>query len=295
MIDLHIHSTASDGTLTPAQILAQAITIGLRAFSITDHDTLRGVQALESVQIPAQMGFISGIELSTSTPKAWGIAGSLHILGYGVDSRNPELLRTLAILRESRDQRALKIITRLKQLGVVISSRQVAEIAGVGVAGRPHVALALVQAGHVADISEAFEKYLAHGRPAYVQRYRIDAVEGIGLIRAAGGVAVLAHPGVYFGDDADRMALVTGALQKMGLAGIEAYYPEHTAVTVSACRQVARQMGLLLTGGTDFHGAIRPAIKMGFAEGAMRVPDALFDRLQAAVTTLSKASSVSAF
>ena len=127
-----------------------------------------------------------------------------------------------------------------------------------------------------------------------MQRYRIDAAEGIGLIRRAGGVAVLAHPGVYFGDDADRMARVAGALQEMGLAGIEAYYPEHTAITVSACRRVARQTGLLVTGGTDFHGDIRPAIKMGVGEGAMRVPDALFDRLRAAVAAVSKTSSPAA-
>ena len=146
------------------------------------------------------------IELSTTAPKAWGIAGSLHILGYGIDSRDAELSRTLEILHESRNQRTAKIIAQLKRLDVDISLQAVAEIAGEGVPGRPHVAMALVQAGHVSDMGEAFEKYLGHGRPAYVERYRIDVAQGIGLIHGAGGVAVLAHPGVYFNDDADRMA-----------------------------------------------------------------------------------------
>ncbi|MDL2328898.1 PHP domain-containing protein [Desulfosarcina sp. OttesenSCG-928-A07] len=278
-IDLHIHSTASDGSLTPSRILETATRIGLKAIAITDHDTLAGSVAALSAGIPPALDFITGIEISASSPPGYSISGSVHILGYGIDPNNAHLTSLLVELKQSREDRNPKIIARLRELGMDLTSAELSDIVGNAMAGRPHIAQLMVQKGFVHSINDAFDRFLGKNKPAYVHKYRIPMDAAISAIHNAGGIAVLAHP--YLNGITDRVEfenfLLT--LKDMGLLGIEAIYPAHSpSMTAEYCR-LAKKHDLLVTGGTDFHGDASPGIQMGVGRGHLHVPYTLFQNL----------------
>jgi predicted metal-dependent phosphoesterase TrpH len=278
-IDLHIHSTASDGTFSPSEILQLASRSGLRAIAITDHDTLDGSrQALEN-GIPAGLRFITGVEISTQPAAGWESGGSLHILGYGIDPRHGELDQTLNQFQKIRVERIHRILQRLRNLGIPLTLEQVTAEVGQGAAGRPHLASAMVKAGAVKDIDEAFQKYLRQGCPAYVGKERLDCQQAFELIRAAGGIPVLAHPSLIPCRSDAELADLVADLCKIGLKGLEVYYTDHSPRDVSRYLAMAERFGLSVTGGSDFHGQLNPQVQLGKGKGDLHVPYELFETL----------------
>lgn len=278
-VDLHIHSTASDGTLTPAEILAMAKKLRLRAIAITDHDTIEGSRMALDLDMPDTLDFLTGVEISANSPAACPCSGSLHILGYGIDLKHRELNQTLQRLQESREKRNPRIISILNELGASLTADDIKLKPGQNQLGRPHIAKALVKKGIVSSIGEAFDKYLGTGRPAYVDKYRMESHEAIEIILAAGGVPVLAHPVlIKFKADASLENLI-GILKKMGLKGMEVLYPEHSAAVTIAYTACAKRHGLLITGGTDFHGTLKPEIQMGCGRGHLHIPYEIYTHL----------------
>lgn len=282
-IDLHIHSSASDGTLAPESILELARRRKLGAIAITDHDTVDGIRALLRHPPPADIHLLSGVEISAAPPPLCPPRGSFHILGYGIDVRHAGLESLLQRLQHARRDRNPRIIRRLHRLGLDLDLESAAAVAGgLRHLGRPHIARLMVQRGFAADIDEAFDRYLGYGRPAYVDKYRVPCREAIGTIRDAGGLAVLAHPGITLGADLDLEA-VLAELVAMGVEGIEARYPGHDRGQTRRYEAAARRFDLLVTGGSDFHGDIKPDIALGTGAGDLDVPIELYDRLVAAL------------
>ncbi|MCU0590190.1 MAG: PHP domain-containing protein [Desulfobacterales bacterium] len=278
-IDLHIHSTASDGTLSPAEIIALALQLGLGAISITDHDSIAGSREALIGGIPATLGFLTGVEISAEPPPSYSGAGSIHILGYGLRLDDPELNRTLEKLQDSRRQRNPEIISRLNKQGISIRLEEVEREAADGQPGRPHIAKLLVKKGVVKSFDEAFDRYLGNGKPAYVDKFRIESVHAIELINAAGGIPVLAHPCLLELGRVEQLDELLQDMLSMGLKGLEVFYPQHSFEQTRQYADLARRHDLLITGGTDFHGDIQPGIQMGFGKGDFHVPFALYEKL----------------
>jgi 3',5'-nucleoside bisphosphate phosphatase len=278
-IDLHIHSTASDGTLTPFEILALAETLHLGAISLTDHDAVDGNRDLLRTGVPRSVKFLTGIEISALPPLLFPVSGSFHILGYGIDIEDKALNQTLITLQDARKNRNPYIIQKLNTLGIKVDLNQVRQFSGECQLGRPHIANYLVHEGFADSIDEAFDKYLGKEKPAYVEKFRISCREAIKLILDAGGLPVLAHPyllklgkGVVFEE-------FIGELKSMGLKGIEIYYPEHPMESVRFYAKIARDYNLIITGGTDFHGDIKPEIKLGSGFGDLFVPYEIYENI----------------
>jgi predicted metal-dependent phosphoesterase TrpH len=274
-IDLHIHSTASDGTLNPAEIIRYATALKLSAIAITDHDTLKGTAAAMHCERPAGLHLLAGIEISAAPPPGYGIPGSLHILGYGIDPADAALEAALARLKAARENRNPRIVAALNRLGIDISMAEVAVKVGGAMAGRPHIAAVLMDKGVVASMDEAFDRYLGKGKPAYQDKERISSEAAIARIRAAGGIAVLAHPGLVAVGNELRRRLVA-ELSEMGMGGLEAHYPSHSAEETAFFVALAKQHNLVLSGGTDFHGANTPGVEMGCGEGGFKVPFSIY-------------------
>jgi len=273
-IDLHIHSTFSDGSLTPSEIVARAKSIGLSAVALTDHDTCGGVEQFLAAGRTAGIETLGGVEISVEFR-----GHTVHILGYGIDPAHERLTQTLEKIVSGRDDRNERIIRKLQLLGVRIEMEEVRAVAGEQVVGRPHIAQVLINKGVVGNFNEAFERFLGRGRPAYCERFRLEPEPAIALISEAGGLAVLAHP-VYIGlGSPEALASAVARWKEAGLAGIEAYYPDHSEEQTRFYIELAERFDLLITGGTDFHGAIRPEVSLGWGRGALRVPYALFERL----------------
>ncbi len=278
-IDLHIHSTASDGTLTVVEILALAEKLRLKAIAITDHDTIEGSREALDGDIPNGLDFLTGVEISANAPAACPCSGSLHILGYGIDLKHLELNQALKELQEARKNRNPRIIKILNKLGAFLTIDDIKLKPGQNQLGRPHIAEALVKKGVVLSINEAFDKYLGTGRPAYVDKYRMESHEAIRIILAAGGIPVLAHPVlIKFKADATLEKLI-GVLKAMGLKGMEVLYPEHSAALTAAYTACAKRHGLLITGGSDFHGTLKPEIQMGCGRGNLHIPYDIYTQL----------------
>ena len=271
-IDLHVHTTASDGTLTPEQVVQLAKQTGLAALAITDHDTTAGVpEALETGR-ELEIEVIAGVELSVVHERC----GSLHILGYYIDPRHPDLGEKLEAMRDGRDERNLEILEKLRQLGMQLDLHKVKARAGGQVIGRPHMAQELLALGHVSSIKEAFDRFLARGKPAYAERKRMTPPEAIQRIRNASGVAVLAHPGLLpLATDALETELAE--LAEQGIQGLEVHYPEHSPADTRRFLELAKKHNLVITGGTDFHGDNKPDIKLG----QNQVPLELLENLRA--------------
>jgi len=241
-VDLHIHTQASDGALSPAQVVERAIDRGLAAIAITDHDIVDGCLPA-ALAAGERLEVIPGIEINTE----WG-SQEVHILGYYIDLNDQRFLDVLEELRQARLGRITKIVRKLAEIGVKLEMSRVLELAGDGTIGRPHVALAMIEAGYIETIREAFTDYIGYGAPAYVPRYKLSPAEAVQIIRQAGGIPVLAHPGLIGDDD------LIPALVASGLQGLEVYYPEHSQEQVTHYRQLAEGYGLIVTGGSDYHG-----------------------------------------
>ena len=278
-IDLHIHSTASDGSLTPAEIIDHAQKLNLAAIAITDHDSIYGSKEALRTGIPPSVKFLTGVEISAAHPAFFPGSGSFHILGYGIRLDNHALNQTLNKLREARKNRNPKIIKRLNELGFKISLEDVKLTVADGQLGRPHIAYAMIKKGFVESMDEAFDKFLGAGKPAYVDKERIGCEQAIKMIRGARGVPVLAHPALLNIDDDWQMDELIRNLIKIGIRGIEVYYPEHSSEQTQLYKELAIKYDLLMTGGTDFHGSITPKIKMGTGKGNLFIPYKLYEQL----------------
>ncbi len=267
MIDLHTHSDLSDGSLSPEALAALAAENALTAVALTDHDTMEGTARFIAACGRLGLRGIAGVEISADFGP-----GTMHVLGYFAGIPDAGFMADLARIREGRRDRNTRILATLAGLGMPVGAGELAAVAGEGVAGRPHIAQALVARGYVQDFREAFDQWLGKGRPAYHDRYRLGPVESVSAIVSAGGAAVLAHP--------FTLKLSTGALRAMldslvaaGLSGIEVFYPEHPFALRQLYTTLARERDLVLTGGSDFHGSMNPAIRIGRGFGNVRVED----------------------
>lgn len=244
-VDLHIHSTASDGRLSPAEVVRKSAEAGLTVIALADHDTVDGiVPALEAAKAFPWLKVMPCVEISTYVP-----TGEVHVLGYLIDYTHPELQATLRRMRNSRQERAQGMIAKLKNLGLPIEWERVQEIVGSGSIGRPHLAQAMLEKGYIASIKEAFTKYIGWGGPAYVERDKMTPGEAAKLILQANGLPVLAHPSTV--NDPEAMVI---ELKASGLVGIEAYYDGYTAEEIKRLVSLAERYGLIATGGSDYHG-----------------------------------------
>ncbi|MCC3651857.1 MULTISPECIES: PHP domain-containing protein [Streptomyces] len=257
-IDLHTHSTASDGTDTPAELVRNAAAAGLDVVALTDHDTVRG-HAEAAAALPEGLTLVTGAELSCRTSGGTG----LHLLAYLFDPDEPELERERELVRDDRVPRARAMVAKLRDLGVPVTWEQVARIAGDGSVGRPHIATALVELGVVGSVPDAFTPdWLADGGRAYAAKHELDPFAAVRLVRAAGGVTVLAHPlaarrgGAHVGED--EIAELAGA----GLDGVEVDHMDHDATARARLRALAGDLGLLTTGSSDYHGS-RKTCRLG--------------------------------
>jgi predicted metal-dependent phosphoesterase TrpH len=256
-IDLHTHSNHSDGSLSPRRLVELARERGLRAIALTDHDTISGVA--EAVAAGRELGVevVPGVEISAQfTP------GTMHILGYYISFTQSPLVAALQRLQRARAHRNPKIIDRLLSLGLEITRTEVESLAG-GQVGRPHIAQALVNRGYVANLDEAFDLYLKKGAPAYVEKFRFSPRQSIDIIRSAGGLAALAHPYTIGVEDPENLTRLLQELQNAGLEGIEVFYPEHSEEMTAHYREIASELGLLCTGGSDFHGDFKDGSSLG--------------------------------
>jgi len=244
-VDLHIHSTASDGRLTPAEIVNKSAELGLTIIAIADHDSLDGIApALVAAKAFPWLRVIPCVEISTDVP-----GGEVHVLGYFIDYTDPELRASLVRMRNSRRGRALGMIAKLEKLGMPIDWERVQELAGSGSIGRPHIAQAMLEKGYIASLKEAFTKYIGRDGPAYVEREKLTPVEAVQLVLQANGLPVLAHP--FTISDPEPMVI---RLKAAGLVGIEAYYNGYTADEINRLVSLADRHNLLTTGGSDYHG-----------------------------------------
>jgi predicted metal-dependent phosphoesterase TrpH len=242
--DLHLHTTASDGRLEPGEIVSLAIRVGLDVIAVTDHDTIDGVvPALEAASAADSLKVIPGVEINTDVAR-----GEVHILGYFIDYTDKKLAATLQKLRDARRDRAQKMIAKLGKLGMEIDWQRVNELVQGGSVCRPHIAQALLEKGYVRSEKEAFDKYIGHNGPAYVERYKLLPAEAVKLILDAQGLPVLAHPA----DIAGLNELVP-KLKAVGLVGLEVYYRDYSPDIISRLVKIAEQYDLVTTGGTDYH------------------------------------------
>lgn len=267
--DLHVHTTASDGTLTPAELVRHAARLGLTAVAITDHDSVSGISealATAATEHPSIL-VIPGVELS-----AVDRGRDVHILGYFIDHEDPALAAHLSDLRAARLARAESIVEALAAGGFHVSLDQVLALSDGGAVGRSHVARALVDGGHAEDVSDAFKRLLGRGRPFYVPKDVRTPSEALQVVRASGGIAVLAHPGVTQVDD------LVPQLAAEGLGGLEVYHPNHEPEDEERFLEQARRHGLLVTGGSDYHGELAPTPSLG----SLLMPAGVLEALVAA-------------
>ncbi len=245
-VDLHTHTTCSDGITRPEEIPGLAKKVGLKAIAITDHDTVRAIDRALQAASPLNIEVIPGVELSTMLNDS-----EIHILGYFMDWQNRAFGGKMRELKEGRLFRAEKMVARLNKLGINLHLDQVLEIAGEGVVGRPHIADALVREGVVSSYAKAFDRYIGQHGPAYVSKRLLSPAEAIGLIGTAGGVPVLAHPATMHKDE------LIPLLVKWGLKGIETIHPMHTPQLIQHYEEISQRYGLVCTGGSDYHGKDR--------------------------------------
>ena len=274
MIDLHTHTTFSDGTLTPTQLVEEAAAIGLSAVAVTDHDTVDGLS--EALAAGERLGIrvVPGVEINLEHERV-----TMDLLGYflaGVPSE--ELRAELAELRLYRDERNQRILVRLRELGYPIDAADLEAAAGDGAVGRPHIGEAMVRRGYVTSVREAFERFLGRGAPAWVDRRRLSLGTAVRLLRSSGGLPVLAHPGIIHADVAGLEHIVRDAA-RLGLAGLECYYPLHDEATVTSCLELAERYALVPTGGSDYHGTVKPDARLGVGSAGRPLPDELLEDL----------------
>lgn len=269
-VDLHIHSNYSDGKFSPKELVEKAVNIGLKVMAISDHDSVDGIpSAVDAAKAYPQLTFIPGVEISTDVPN-----GEIHVLGYFIDYNNPELLSTLLRMRESRVERARKMVNKLASLGIKVEWERVLQIAQGSSVGRPHIAQAMQEKGYISSFKEAFNKYIGRNGPAYVERGKMTPAEAVKLIIKSGGLAVFAHPITYKDYETAIIDMVTA-----GLVGVEAYYNNSTVEDIRKILSLADKYNLIPTGGSDYHGIEATEVQMGGVE----VPLSSAERLIALV------------
>jgi len=280
LIDLHAHTTASDGSLSPTGLVEAAVAAGLAAVAVTDHDTSDGVP--EALEAGASLGIrvVSGIEISCVLE-----GGALHILGYETDPAEPRYAEAVERLKRAREERNPKIINNLREMGIPITMEQVEERAGGGVVGRPHMAKTLLDLGAVETMQEAFDSYLASDSPAYEHKFRFEPDVAFELIKGAGGIPVMAHP-YQTRRDGEELRRLVADLKDQGLEGIEVLYSHHTGEQVTFYEELAREFDLVPTGGTDFHGRSKPDLALGTGTGDLRVPWSILEGIDARVAAI---------
>lgn len=265
VVDLHVHTTASDGQYTPTEVVRRARELGLAVIAITDHDTTDGIDEARAAARETKLQVIPGVEISTDIPRS-----EVHVLGYYVDYQDPAFQAELALFRESRLNRAQRMLAKLARIGLPLDWKRVKRIAGAAPVGRPHIARAMLEKGYVGSIEEAFDRYINRNGPAYVKRIKVSPLEAVQLILAADGIPVLAHP--LF------VAHLVPQLVQHGLAGLEAYYTGYTADETALLLDLAAKYDLLVTGGSDFHGEV---VQPDHLLGGVMVPEAVVSSLEA--------------
>ena len=273
-VDLHVHSSASDGTDTPDLVVAEAAAAGLTAIALTDHDTLAGIPAAREAATQFPIELIPGVELSVDHA---GV--KIHMLSYFLEPTAGPLQDRLEELRTGRTLRNRRIVERLNELGYPITTDDVLHQAAGDAVGRPHIADALVAAGAISNRSEAFIELLNDGGMAYVERDRLTAIEAITLTMESGGVTSIAHP-LTISTDAAHLGSIFEDLREVGLAGIEAHYSEHPPAIRAQLAAVAADLGLVATGGSDYHGTGKPGLRIGSGHGDLVVPDSALEELR---------------
>lgn len=274
LIDLHVHSTASDGTLSPHDLAFYAQARGLSAIALTDHDTVSGIDECLKAGEAASIKVIPGIEFSADFH-----GKEVHILGYGIHHQHPQLLHALETLKKNRSYRNLKILEKLQALGFELSLEDFKQgTATYTTITRAHIARTLVQKGYVPNLQTAFSQYLGDGKPAFVPKQALSVQECTTLIHDVGGVAVLAHPMLYGYDYKDLTQILKGLVLE-GIDGIECFYSSHSKQDIAFLIDSCKRMQLFPTGGSDFHGENRPLVDLGSGYGNLKVPATLLDAL----------------
>ncbi|MDP3092123.1 MAG: PHP domain-containing protein [Nitrospira sp.] len=279
-IDLHLHTTHSDGSQTPAEVVRLAHEAGVSALAITDHDITTGIPEAMAAGQALGIEIIPGIEISSRHG-----ASELHVLGYFLRWEDAQLNERLLTLRESRHRRNPKIIELLQATGIDITYDEVRAVAGSDSVGRPHIARVLMDKKVVTTAKEAFDRFLAEGKAAYVPRDLPAPADAIRWIKDAGGLAVLAHP-TWVKTTEGTLTDLARQLKEHGLDGVEVHYSTHTPRQTRTYLSLAKQLGLLVTGGSDFHGMTKPDIEVGTGKGSLHVPDHLLPKLKDAVAQL---------
>ncbi|OGG94996.1 MAG: hypothetical protein A2527_06560 [Candidatus Lambdaproteobacteria bacterium RIFOXYD2_FULL_50_16] len=277
LVDFHCHSTASDGSLEPSELVRLAHKQGVKIMALTDHDSLNGLTEAQQEALSLGLTWVNGIEISAKVE-----VGHLHLLGYGFDLTNKALISGLALLQEARAGRGLKMMERLSDLNLPVELSDLELLPGASL-GRPHLAQAMIKKGYVQDFEEAFYKYLGRKGPAFVDKEVLDPAQAIGLIREAGGIAVVAHP-VSLKMGRAQLFEYLQTLKTLGLEGVEAYNSSHSANQCNRISKMALELDLFITGGSDFHGLSKPRVKMGRLQNNRKIlskwiSSDLFDRL----------------
>lgn len=282
-VDLHVHSTYSDGTLSPAELIANAKETGLAAMALTDHDTTDGIDEAKAAAKGSGVELIPGIELSCN----YGGFKEIHIVGLYINKNDKEFNEAIKQARFSREERNYKIAALFQNLGIPVSVEELRKDYDNAVITRAHFADWLVKHGFVLSRKEAFDRYLNDNGPCYIPRERISAAYAISLIKNAGGVPVLAHPTLYH-LGSDVMKKMLGDLKSYGLIGIECFYSTYTKGEEIEIRGLAKEFGLIPSGGSDFHGDNKPHIKLGCGKGNLFVPASVLDEIKLSLTSNSR-------
>lgn len=281
IIDLHVHSTESDGTFTPAELVLAAKSAGLSAFALTDHDTASGIAKAAPVAAECGIELISGIELSTEykLPTTKSQRKEVHIVGLYINPEHPKLLAKTKEFRDCRDSRNEKMVEALQKEGFDITMDALVSENPDSVITRANIARYLYQHGEIKSVQEAFDKYIGDGCKCYVGRFKITPMEAVALIHEAGGIAILAHPLLYHMSTVSLQRLIDD-LKVVGLDGIEAIYSTYTTGEEQLVKKIAAENGLLISGGSDFHGENKPAIHLGTGRGHLYIPYSVLEAIK---------------
>ncbi len=274
MIDMHVHSSASDGTYAPAALVAEAKKAGLCAMALTDHDTMDGVEEAAAAAKELGIELVPGVEISTEYRGC-----EIHVLGYYPSPEHPRLKAMLEEFRDFRSTRNVRMVKRLQEEGFSITMEQLTEKFPDSVLTRAHMARFLCESGQIADTRTAFAQYLGENCCCYIERPKISPVDAVHLIREAGGLAVLAHPVLYNLEESALKEMIA-EMKEAGMCGLEAVYSENTADDEIRMKKLAEAFGLIVTGGSDFHGQNKPDIKLGTGKGNLHIPYAFLQSLK---------------
>jgi predicted metal-dependent phosphoesterase TrpH len=282
MIDLHAHTTASDGSRTPTQLVQLAKETGLTALGITDHDTIDGLAEGETAAEAAGVRFVPGVELSVDYKP-----GQFHLLGYFIDYRSRPFLDRLTYLQDNRVNRNTLMIERMQAAGLPMTMEDLLEAAGGGQVGRPHMALAMVRKGIVSSVQEAFDRYLADGKPCHIPKVKLGPEDAIELVHLAGGAAILAHPKYLRQPDEGSLSTELERLRECELDGIEVYYSQHSPEETAAYLRIAHRLHFAIGAGSDFHGDSKPHVALGRIYQGRAAEDSLLEAIATAASRRS--------